>query len=70
MSTIDLDKEVKAYNAKKNKLNNNFVARISKYLDSKRESIKATRSAIAELNKKEAKDLQDVEKARTIITNV
>lgn len=67
---IDLDKEVKAYNAKKKKLNNNFVARISQYLDNKRASITATRSAIAELNKKEAKDLQDAEKARTILTNV
>lgn len=70
MSRVDLDKEVKAYNAKKNKLNNSFVAKISKYIDSKRHSIKATRSAIQELNKKEAQDLKDVEKARNILTNV
>jgi hypothetical protein len=69
MSIINLDKEVKAYDAKKKKLTLNFVARVSKYLDSKRASVTAIRSTVRELNKEEASHLVDIEKARTILTN-
>ena len=67
---IDLDKEVKAYDAKKNKLRTNFIKRVNTYINSKRASIKATDATIAELESKQKQDSADLMNAINIADNV
>ena len=70
MSIINLNKEVKLYDAKKNKLRTNFIKRVNTYINSKRGSIKATDSAIAELESKQKQDIVDRMNAINITNNV
>jgi len=69
MSIINLDKEVKAYDAKKSKLRTNFIKRVNTYINGKRASIKATDNAISELESKLEQDSVDLMNAINITNN-
>lgn len=49
---FNIEKEVREYNTKKNKLTEKFVKRMQSIINSKRTAINQTQSTISELNKK------------------